>query len=379
MASGAPGSARPADLRPDPADPAGGRAAPAIGPDPAEPAGARGSPPVPSSGRRVFLTGATGFVGSHVARVLVSRGDRVRCLVREGSPTANLEGLRVERVAGDLLDAASLRAVMEGCAAVFHCAADYRLWAPDPAEIYRTNVQGTRNVLRAAADAGVGRVVHTSSVGALGHSGNGTPADEETPVAVEDMAGHYERSKFLAERAAEAWARRGLPVVIVNPSTTVGEGDIRPTPTGRVIVEFLTGRLPAYVDTGLNLVDVRDVAAGHLLAEERGTPGRRYILGSRNLSLEEMLGLLAQISGHPAPPRRLPHWAALAYAAAEEARSRLSGRSPRVSLEGARMARRRMWFDPARAVRELGFRPGPVEEALARAVAWFRRRGYVEA
>lgn len=343
---------------------------------PAPPGGGQppAAPRVPFG--RALLTGGTGFVGAHVARALLARGVRLRCLVRPGSRRANLEGLDVELAEGDLLHFPSLRDAARGCEAVFHCAADYRLWAPDPAEIYRTNVQGTRNVLRAAAEAGAGRVVHTSSVGALGHARGGAPANEETPVRLEEMVGHYKRSKFLAERAADAWAGRGLPVVIVNPSTPVGELDIRPTPTGQVIVDFLAGRIPAYVETGLNLIDVRDVAEGHLLAAVRGRPGERYILGNRNLTLRELFEALSRIGGLPAPRLRLPHGVALALAAAEGVRARWTGRPPRVSLEGVRMARRPMWFDAAKAVRELGLPQSRVDAALERAVAWFRRNGY---
>lgn len=323
-----------------------------------------------------LLTGGTGFVGAHLARALVERGDHVRCLVRTGSRLDNLEGLEVERVLGDLCDPEALRRAAEGCDEVFHCAADYRLWAPDPAEIYETNVQGTRNVLEAAATVGA-RVIYTSSVGALGLHSDGTPADETTPVTVDDMIGHYKRSKFLAEREAEQAAAAGQPVVIVNPSTPVGELDIKPTPTGQVIVDFLNRNVPAYVDTGLNLIDVHDVARGHLLAAEKGRQGERYILGHRNLTLKQILDLLSGITGLSSPRIRLPHAVPLAFAHLSEAWARLRRRPPRISAEGVRMSKKRMFFDASKAVRELGLPQSPVEDALERAVAWFTDHGYV--
>jgi dihydroflavonol-4-reductase len=326
---------------------------------------------------RALVTGGTGFVGAHVVRALLRRDAEVRCLVREGSRRDNLEGLDVELVEGDLCDAGSLAPAMAGCDRVFHCAADYRLGAPDPAELYRTNVDGTRTLLAAAADAGVRRVVHTSSVGALGLRADGQPADENTPVTLDDMIGHYKRSKFLSERVAEEWADRGLDVVIVNPSTPVGELDIKPTPTGRIIVDFLRGRMPAYVDTGMNLVDVRDVAEGHLLAAERGRAGRKYILGCRNMSLREMLEHLASITGRRAPRLRLPHWVPMTAARVAEAGARLTGRTPVLTVEAVRMSQYRMYFDAGRAVRELEMPQSSVVEALARAVEWFRERGHV--
>lgn len=326
--------------------------------------------------QRVLLTGGTGFIGSHVARTLLGRELPVRCLVRSGSRLHNLDGLAVELVEGELADPASLRGAVEHCDLVFHCAADYRLWAPDPEELYRANVEGTRHLLEAAAEAGVRRVVHTSSVGALGSRRDGEPANEETPVRLEDMVGHYKRSKYLAERLVEGWARRGLDVVIVNPSTPVGERDLKPTPTGQLIVDFLNGKLPAYVDTGLNLVDVRDVAEGHALAAERGRQGERYILGGPNLTLRQLLELLSRIAGRPPPRLRLPHAVPALAAAAESTWARWRGRPPRIAPEAVRMARRRMFFDASKARRELGLPQSPVEQALARAVAWFRQHGY---
>ncbi len=325
---------------------------------------------------KALVTGGSGFVGCHVVRSLLARGARVRCLVRASSRLDNLEGLDVEVVAGDLTDRTSLDRAAAGRDAVFHCAADYRLYARRPQELYASNVEGTGNVLAAAADAGVRRVVHTSSVGALALNPDGTPADETTPVALEDMIGHYKRSKFLAERAAEAWAARGLPVVIVNPSTPVGERDVKPTATGRIIVDFLKRRIPAYVDSGLNLVDVRDVAEGHVMAAEKGRVGEKYILGHRNLELKHVFETLAALTGLPAPKRRLPHWLPIGFAAVDTAAARLLGREPRVALEAARLARYRMFFDPSKAVRELGLPQTPVEEPLARAVHWFREHGY---
>lgn len=327
----------------------------------------------------VFLTGASGFVGGHVLDRLLARGEGdVRCLVRPESDRRNLAGRPVEPVVGDLRDLGSLVGRMRGCRLVFHCAADYRLWSRDPRELYASNVEGTRNLLRAAADCGVERVVYTSSVGALGIDPTGRPADEETPVSLSDMVGHYKRSKFLAERVADEWVTRGLPVVIVNPSTPVGEGDLKPTATGRIVLDFLRGHVPAVIETGLNLVDVRDVAEGHLLAAERGRPGRRYILGHRDMTLAEIYRILADIAGLPAPRWRLPHWVPTLFAAATTAAGSFMGREPAVPLEAVLLARHRMYFDPSRAVRELGLPQTPVEEALERAVSWFRANGYVD-
>ncbi len=325
-----------------------------------------------------LVTGGTGFVGAHVVRALLERGaDPVRCLVRPASDRSNLEGLAVDLTPGDLRDPASLAAACRGCEEVYHCAADYRLFARDPSAIHASNVDGTRNLLAAARDAGVRRIVYTSSVAALGLEPGGAPANETTPVDPAKIVGHYKRSKYLAERVAEHAASDGAPVVIVNPSTPVGELDLKPTPTGQVIVDFLNGRLPAWVDTGLNLVDVRDVARGHLLAAERGRVGERYILGNCNLTLRELLQLLAGLTGRRAPRLRLPHWLPIAVAAIDTGRARCFGGDPRVPLESARMARRKMFFDGGKAVRELGMPQNPVREALRRAVRWFERNGYV--
>ena len=324
-----------------------------------------------------LVTGGTGFVGTHVVRALLARGRPVRCLVRPGSRRDNLEGLAVELAEGDLNDPASLDRAMSGISTLYHVAADYRLWAKDPRELYRTNAGGTDNVLKAAAEAGVSKVVYTSSVAALGLTADGSPANEATPVERAHIIGHYKKSKYDAQQLAEGWAARGLPVVIVNPSTPIGERDIKPTPTGQMIVDFLNRRMPAYVDTGLNLIDVRDVAAGHLLAAEKGTVGERYILGHRNMALKEILDALARLTGLPSPTLRLPHWIPLAVAAADTALSRWTGRAPRVSLESVRMSTHRMFFDSGKAVRELGLPQTPVEEPLSRAVEWFRAKGYV--
>ncbi len=324
-----------------------------------------------------LVTGGTGFVGAHVVRALVARASSVRCLARVASRRDNLAGLDVEIVPGDLTDPASLSRAMAGVATVYHVAADYRLWTRDPQELYRANAGGTENVLRAAADAGVSKVVYTSSVAALGLKQDGSAGDETTPVERARIIGHYKKSKFDAERAAERWAGRGLPVVIVNPSTPVGELDIKPTPTGRMIVDFLNRRMPAYVDTGLNLIDVRDVAAGHLLAAEKGKDGERYILGNRNMTLKEILDTLSRLTGLPSPKTRLPHWIPLTVAAVDTAVSRVTGRAPRVSFESVRMSTHRMFFDASKAVRDLGLPQTPVEEPLARAVEWFRAKGYV--
>lgn len=326
----------------------------------------------------VLVTGGTGFVGAHVVRALLARGgDLVRCLARPGGDRSNLDGCDVEIVEGDLREPASLRAACAGCGEVYHCAADYRLFVRRPRDIYASNVDGTRHLLAAAAAAGAERIVYTSSVGALGLEQGDLPGTETTPVSVAAMVGHYKRSKYLAERAALEAAAAGAPVVIVNPSTPVGELDVKPTPTGRIIVDFLSRRMPAYVDTGLNLIDVRDVAQGHLLAADHGRVGEKYILGHRNVTLVEMLRMLADITGLQAPRLRLPHWLPVGAAALATGWARLAGGEPRVSLDSARMARHRMFFDAGKAVRELGLVQSPIREALGRAVRWFEENGYV--
>jgi dihydroflavonol-4-reductase len=324
----------------------------------------------------ILVTGASGFIGGHVARLLAGRGQRIRALIRATSDLRGIVDLDVERVIGDLRDPRSLDRAVAGCETVYHVAADYRLWARDPGELYASNVEGTRNLLEAAGQAGARRVVYTSTVGCIGVKGDGTPGDENAPVALADMTGPYKRSKFLAEQAALEYARGGLPVVVVNPTAPVGDRDIKPTPTGRIIVDFLGGRMPAYVDTGLNLVDVRDVAYGHLLAAERGRVGERYILGARNMTLREILEQLGRLGGRPAPRVRIPYAAAWVFAAAGTAWARVSGREPRASLEAVRMSRKKMFVRTGKAERELGFRPGPVEDALRRAIEWFRQNQY---
>lgn len=326
---------------------------------------------------KVFLTGATGFIGGHLLRSLLEAGAEVRCLTRAESLLRNLDGLDVEVVTGDLRDGGSLRSGLEGCEMVFHCAADYRLYSKNPEELYESNVEGTRNLLQAAAEAGAERVVYTSSVGALGLNPDGSPADEETPVTLEDMVGHYKRSKFLAERVADEWIEKGLPIVVVNPSTPVGEGDLKPTATGQMIVDFLNRKTPAYVDTGLNLVDVRDVALGHVRAAEKGRVGEKYILGNRDMSLLEIFQTLGGLTGLPAPKVRVPHWLPLGWAALDTGFSRLVGRTPGVPLEAVRLSRYKMYFDASKAVRELGLPQTPIEQALQRAVDWYRTNGYV--
>ena len=326
---------------------------------------------------KAFVTGATGFVGWHLVEALRARGDEVRCLVRPSS-RLRLPGGDLHPVLGDITDLEKVREGVKGADVVFHCAADYRLYVDNPPAMYAANVEGTRNVLRASYDSGVSRVVYTSTVGALGSRPDSSPADESTPVGFSDMVGHYKKSKFLAERVAEEWASKGLPVVIVNPSTPVGERDVKPTATGRMILDFLRGRIPAYVDTGLNLVDVKDVATGHILAFQRGRIGEKYILGNRDMTLKMILDSLAVIAGLPAPRVRVPHWLPLAVAAADTAFARVRGAKPRFELDAVRLSRKKMFFSPDKAVRELGLPQTPVEEALRRAVAWFRANGYVE-
>jgi dihydroflavonol-4-reductase len=326
----------------------------------------------------VTLTGATGFIGSHVARALAARGESVTGLCRPTSNRADLQDLDLAWVMGDLCDKPSLRRAMAGAEVLFHCAADYRLYARDPAELYRNNVEGTRNVLEIAAESGVRKIVYTSSVGTLGLHGR-APANENAHAALDDMVGDYKRSKYLAERVVDEWVARGLPVVTVSPSTPIGERDVKPTPTGRIVVDFLSGRLPAYVDTGLNLVDVRDVAAGHLLAAERGRPGENYILGHLNMTLQELLELIGRLTHLPPPRLKLPHWVPLALAHLEEPLCRWLGRDPRVPLDGVRMSRALMFFDSSKAVRELGFPQSPIEPALERAVGWFIDHDYAPA
>jgi dihydroflavonol-4-reductase len=323
-----------------------------------------------------LVTGGTGFIGANVVRELTGAGATVRVLARAGGDRRALEGVKVEFSEGDLLDPASVRRAVSGVQTVYHVAADYRLWTPDPTTLYRTNVDATRTVLEAAGEAGVRRIVHTSSVGALGIPKDGRPGTEDTPVSLADMVGHYKRSKFLGEQVALELARRGLPVVVVNPSAPVGPWDVKPTPTGQMVVDFMRGRMVASVDTGLNVVHVRDVARGHLLAAEQGRIGERYILGHRDLALAELFGILAEITGRRPPRFRVPYAVAWVGAACFEGVSKITRRPPMVPLTAVRMARKRMYFSPAKAVRELGLPQTDVRTALGDAVAWFEAHGY---
>jgi dihydroflavonol-4-reductase len=326
-----------------------------------------------------LVTGATGFVGSAVVKALLARGQPVRVLIRAGSNRHNLRDLAVETVVGDLEEPSTLRRVVVGCKALYHVAADYRLWTRRPAAMYRTNVDGTRALLRTAADAGVERIVYTSTVATLGVGPDGQPADETTPSSIEDMIGHYKRSKYLAERAVQALIDRdGLPAVIVNPSAPVGPRDVRPTPTGRIVLDAAKGRIPAYVETGLNVVHVDDVATGHLLAYERGTLGERYILGGENLMLGEVLTLITVLAGRRPPRLRLSTGLVLpiAYLSEIAARFRRAG-EPLLTVDGVRMARKRMHYSSAKALRELGYHSRPAEDAVRDALGWFRCNGYL--
>jgi dihydroflavonol-4-reductase len=324
---------------------------------------------------KALVTGATGFVGAAVARTLSAAGWQVRVLARPGSDRANLQQLAAEVAEGDLNDLRSLERALEDCEALFHVAADYRLGARDPKPLYLTNVEGTRNILNAARTVGVKRTVYTSSVATIGIPPDGTPGEERTPVGLANMIGHYKRSKYLAEEVARDAARAGMSVVIVNPSTPVGPGDIKPTPTGQLVLDAAAGRMPAYVDTGLNIVHVDDVAAGHLLAFERGRSGERYILGGEDMTLQMILAQIARLVGRTPPRIRLPYAAVLPVAYLAEAFAKVSGRSGRVTLEGVRMSRKRMFFSSGKAVSELGYRWRPPPEAFADAVQWFRERG----
>jgi dihydroflavonol-4-reductase len=327
---------------------------------------------------KAFVTGATGFLGSHVARFLAAEGGELRVLVRPTSNLKNLEGLNAETAAGDLRDPASIDKAMSGCDTVFHVAADYRLWARDPEEMYRSNVEGTRAILEAARKNGVRRVVYTSSVATMGFTRNGNPADEDSPVTLPNMIGHYKRSKFMAEQIALETGRSGMHVVVVNPTTPVGEQDIKPTPTGRIILDFLKRKFPAYVDTGLNLVDVTECARGHVAALERGKSGERYILGGENLTLKQILDKLGAITGLPSPTVKLPYFFAFAAAAVDETiTGRILHREPRATIDAVRMGRKKMFATSAKAERDLGWKIVPAENALRRAVEWFRSNGYV--
>jgi dihydroflavonol-4-reductase len=329
----------------------------------------------------IFLTGATGFVGSHVAHALAEQGADLRLLVRPNSNTKNIQGLKANLVIGDLRDPASLEKGIAGCDVVFHVAADYRLWVRDPEEMYRANVDGTRAILNAARKNGVRRVVYTSSVATIGAAasshGGGWGADEDAPVSLANMIGPYKRSKFMAERVAIEAAQSGLDVVIVNPTTPVGERDIKPTPTGRIVVDFLEKKFPAYVDTGLNLVDVKECARGHIAALEKGRRGERYILGGENLTLKQILDKLGAITGLPSPEIRVPYVLALLTGVVDEViTGRILGREPRATIDAVRMGRKKMFVSSAKAERELGWKVVPVDDALRRAVDWFRENGY---
>jgi len=324
-----------------------------------------------------FITGATGFVGSHVARALAQHGADLRLLVRPNSNRKNLNDLNADLVIGDLRDPASLEKSVAGCDVVFHVAADYRLWVRDPEEMYRANVEGTRAILQAACQNGVRRVVYTSSVATMGFTSHGQPADENSPVSLANMIGPYKRSKFMAEQVAIEAARAGQDLVIVNPTTPVGERDIKPTPTGRIVIDFLKKKFPAYVDTGLNLVDVKECALGHIAALEKGRSGQRYILGGENLTLKQILDKLAANTGLPSPKVKVPYVLALATGVVDEIfTGRIRGREPRATIDAVRMGRKKMFASSAKAERELGWKIVPVDDALRRAVAWFRENGY---
>ena len=327
---------------------------------------------------QAFVTGATGFLGSHVARVLCEQGAKLRLLVRATSNLKNLQGLPAETVTGDLRDPGSLGKAMAGCDTVFHVAADYRLWVRDPQEMYRSNVDGTRALLEAARRINVRRLVYTSSVATIGFRTNGSLADEDSAVSMSDMIGHYKRSKFMAEQVALEAGRSGMHVVTVNPTTPVGEGDVKPTPTGRIVLDFLKRKFPAYVETGLNLVDVRECARGHLVALERGQPGHRYILGGENLTLKQILDKLGDITGLPSPKLKLPYIFAFATGVIDETiTGRMLNKEPRATIDAVRMGMKMMFATSAKAERELGWRIVPVNDALRRAVEWFRANAYV--
>jgi len=326
---------------------------------------------------QVFITGATGFVGGHVARAYAEQGAKLRLLTRNTSNLAGLEGLAAETVVGDLRQPQALRAALTGCDALIHVAADYRLWVPDPKEMYAANVDGTRELLKLAREVGVAKIVYTSSVATMGFKTDGTIVDEATPVSIADMIGHYKRSKFLAEQEAISAARAGQYVMILNPTTPIGPNDAKPTPTGRIIVDFLNRNFPAYVDTGLNLVDVDEVARMHLVALDRGTPGERYILGGENLTLKQILDRLSAITGLPSPTMKVPHAVAMAFAFFDEnITGKLRGKEPRATVEAVRMGRKMMFATAAKAESELGFQVLPVDAAMRSAVDWFLAHGY---
>ncbi len=324
-----------------------------------------------------FLTGGTGFVGANLARTLLREGFSVRCLVRKGSDRRNLDGLKVELVEGSLLDHEALRAGCAGARFVFHCAADYRIWAPDAKQMYHANVDGTVNLLDAAARASCERIVYCSSVAAIKPPHDRTPADEEsTYQSVDEVISDYKKSKYLAELAAFKAAGLGVPVVIVNPAAPIGPYDIKPTPTGKIVVDFLNGKIPSYIETGLNVVDVRDVAEGHLLAARKGRVGERYILGGENMTLKQMLDALSEATGLPGPRFKTPYSIAYLFGALDTARARILGGEPMAPLDAVKMAKHFMWFDSSKARRELGYAPSPAKKALADAAYWFLENGY---
>jgi len=326
---------------------------------------------------KVFITGATGFVGGHVARAYAAEGAELRLLTRSTSNLAGLEGIAAETVVGDLREPEKLRSALAGCDALVHVAADYRLWVPDPKEMYAANVDGTRELLKLARELGVAKVVYTSSVATMGFRSDGAIVDEATPVSLKDMIGAYKRSKFMAEQEAIAAAKAGQHVMILNPTTPIGPGDAKPTPTGRIIVDFLNKNFPAYVDTGLNLVDVGEVARMHVVALDRGMPGERYILGGENLTLKQILDRLSAITGLPSPTMKVPHWVAMAFAFFDETiTGKLRGKEPRATVEAVRLGRKTMFASSAKAERELGFRVLPVYGALRAAVEWYWAHGY---
>jgi dihydroflavonol-4-reductase len=329
---------------------------------------------------RVFITGATGFVGSHVARRYAAEGAQLRLLTRRTSKLDSIAGLDAETVVGDLCNPEALRSALTGCDALVHVAADYRLWVPNPKEMYAANVDGTRELLKVAREVGIQRIVYTSSVATMGFKTDGTIVDEDTPVALSDMIGHYKRSKFLGELEAIQAAKAGQHVMILNPTTPIGAGDVKPTPTGRIIVDFLNRRFPAYVDTGLNLVDVDEVARMHVVALDRGTPGERYILGGENLTLKQILDRMSTITGLPSPTMKVPHAVAMTFALFDETiTGKIRGKEPRATVEAVRMGKKMMFASSAKAERDLGFKVVPIYSALRASIDWFIAHGYAPA
>ncbi len=327
---------------------------------------------------KTLVTGASGFIGSRLVKRLLQTGAQVKVLVRKESNLENLQGLSIELAYGDLRDYETLRSALEGCDALFHVAADYRLWVPNPDQLYKTNVEGTVNIMRASLEEGVKRVVYTSSVATLGLNPDASPADEDTPVSIRDMIGHYKRSKFIAEEKVREMVKKNrLPAVIVNPSTPIGPGDIKPTPTGRIIIEAASGRMPAYVDTGLNIVHVDDVATGHILAFEKGRIGERYILGGENISLKRLLQEIARIMERPAPRIRLSPNLILPLAYIAEAIAKITRKEPFVTVDGVLMSKKKMFFSIDKARRELGYSARPAIEAIKDSIDWFKQKGYI--